>query len=76
MILWVLMRHPVCAANLFTRFGIDQGWLMNRPVAAENVGRRMRDGYATSEIECRDVIESVLYANSRTHQAQDTARVT
>ena len=30
----------------------------------------------TQEIECRDVIESVLNANSRTHQAQDTARVT
>ena len=28
------------------------------------------------EIECRDVIESVLNANSRTHQVQDTARVT
>jgi hypothetical protein len=28
------------------------------------------------EIECRDVIEGVLNANSRTHQAQDTVRVT
>jgi hypothetical protein len=28
------------------------------------------------EIECRDVIESVLNANSRTRPAQGTARVT